>query len=90
MDPIQPEKTYVKPEELEDIVIIEEDDLEFESPVPYVESMSPEGVLTIGWDLPMTIVDNPLIIPATRVAVKAELLETEEEKALREAEELLA
>lgn len=64
--------------------------MQFESPIPYVESMSPKGELKIKWDLPMKLVKNPLLIPITRVAVKANLLETEEEKMQREAEELLA
>ena len=66
--------------EFEGLVYLEPQDLIADRPVPYIASVSPTGVIKIGWDRPMRPVENPQIISPTEVAVSEEILEAEQNK----------
>ena len=48
--------------------------LEKKRPIPYIADFSQTGVMTIGWDRPMTPYEKPNEIPPTRVAINMDLM----------------
>ena len=62
-------------------MIMEQPEDRNDRPVPYVVGFSPTGVMTIAWDRPMKPVENPEVIPPTRVAVNFDVFMSEEVKA---------
>ena len=56
------------------IVVFEPQKVEKNRPIPYISDFSPTGIMTIGWDRPMTPYDRPNEIPPIQVAVDADLL----------------
>ena len=46
-------------------------------------SVSPTGIVTIGWSVSMKTIENPKMIPTTKVGVKSELLQDENSDATR-------
>ena len=61
-------------------MILQSPEDNFERPVPYVVSFSPKGELTIAWDQPMKPVENPHVIPPTRIAIDFDVFMSEEMK----------
>ena len=56
------------------IVVFEPQKVEKNRPIPYIADFPPTGIMTIGWDRPMTPYDRPNEIPPIQVAVDADLL----------------
>ena len=68
--PFPPETIYYPNWEYDLKETFEPEPFDPEKPVPYIESLTSTGVLTIGWDREMVRPANISVIPPAKVAIK--------------------
>ena len=73
--------------EFKGIVILKQPDEDKERPVPYVFGISSRGVMTIAFDRPMKPVEDPKVIPPTKVAINYDILSEESRNRRKLSEE---
>ena len=66
--------------DFEGVVIWQPPEENFERPIPYVVDFSSKGELTIAWDQSMKPIENPQVIPPTRIAIDFDVFMSEEMK----------